>query len=34
MKTVVLLCWLAPAPPLQLAAMLFLTWRIAGGRHV
>ena len=27
MRTILLLCWLAPAPPLQLAAMMLLTWR-------
>jgi hypothetical protein len=33
MKTVILLCWLAPAPPFQLAAMLLLTWKTIGGHH-
>jgi len=27
MRTILLLCWLAPAPPFQLAAMVLLTWR-------
>ena len=28
MKAALLLAWLLPAPPVQLAAMLYLTWRI------
>ena len=27
MRTILLLCWICPAPPLQLAAMFLLTWR-------